>query len=139
MRAPTRCGSTRRPPRQQLARREGRANTALADFVAPAGVPDYVGAFIVTAGLGEDAVADRFKGANDDYSSILVKALADRLAEALAERMHQRVRRELWGFAGDEAPSGADLIGAKYRGIRPAPGYRAQPDPAPQATLFRPL
>src|SRR5262249_19694678 len=70
--------------RQQLARREGRANTALADFVAPAGVPDYVGAFMVTAGLGEDAVADRFKGANDDYSSILVKALADRLAPAFA-------------------------------------------------------
>ena len=88
--------------RQQLARREGRANTALADFVAPAGIADYVGAFVVTAGLGEDVVAERFKGANDDYSSILVKALADRLAEAFAERMHQRVRRELWGYAADE-------------------------------------
>jgi 5-methyltetrahydrofolate--homocysteine methyltransferase len=122
--------------RQQLARREGRANTALADFVAPVGVPDYVGAFIVTAGLGEDAVADRFKGANDDYSSILVKALADRLAEAFAEHMHRRVRRELWAYASDEALSNADLIGEKYRGIRPAPGYPAQPDHTEKATLF---
>jgi 5-methyltetrahydrofolate--homocysteine methyltransferase len=122
--------------RQQLARREGRANTALADFVAPAGVADHVGAFIVTAGLGEDAFADRFKGANDDYSSILVKALADRLAEAFAERMHQRVRRELWAYAPDETLSNADLIGEKYRGIRPAPGYPAQPDHTEKATLF---
>jgi 5-methyltetrahydrofolate--homocysteine methyltransferase len=123
--------------RQQLSRREGRANTALADFVAPAGSADHVGAFIVTAGLGEDAVADRFKGANDDYSSILVKALADRLAEAFAERMHQRVRRELWGYAADEALANADLIAEKYRGIRPAPGYPAQPDHTEKATLFR--
>ena len=86
--------------RQQLSRREGRANVALADFVAPTqtGLADYIGAFTVTAGIGEDAVANRFKGANDDYSSIMVKALADRLAEAFAERMHQRVRRELWGM-----------------------------------------
>ena len=123
--------------RQQLSRREGRANTALADFVAPAGVADHVGAFIVTAGLGEDAVADRFKGANDDYSSILVKALADRLAEAFAELMHQRVRRELWGYAADETLSSADLVAEKYRGIRPAPGYPAQPDHTEKATLFR--
>ncbi|HUI94430.1 MAG TPA: methionine synthase, partial [Xanthobacteraceae bacterium] len=123
--------------RQQLARREGRANTALADFVAPAGVADHVGAFIVTAGLGEDAMADRFKGANDDYSSILVKALADRLAEAFAERMHQRVRREFWSYAADEALSNADLIAEKYQGIRPAPGYPAQPDHTEKATLFR--
>jgi 5-methyltetrahydrofolate--homocysteine methyltransferase len=122
--------------RQQLARREGRANTALADFVAPEGVADHIGAFIVTAGLGEDAVADRFRGANDDYSSILVKALADRLAEAFAERMHQRVRRELWGYAADEALGNADLIAEKYRGIRPAPGYPAQPDHTEKATLF---
>jgi 5-methyltetrahydrofolate--homocysteine methyltransferase len=122
--------------RQQLARREGRANTALADFVAPAGISDYVGAFIVTAGLGEDAVADRFKGANDDYSSILVKALADRLAEAFAERMHQRVRRELWAYAPDETLSNVDLVAEKYRGIRPAPGYPAQPDHTEKATLF---
>jgi 5-methyltetrahydrofolate--homocysteine methyltransferase len=123
--------------RQQLSRREGRANTALADFVAPTGVADYIGAFIVTAGLGEDAVADRFKHANDDYSSILVKALADRLAEAFAERLHQRVRRELWGYAADETLAAGDLIGEKYRGIRPAPGYPAQPDHTEKATLFR--
>jgi 5-methyltetrahydrofolate--homocysteine methyltransferase len=123
--------------RQQLSRREGRANTALADFIAPAGAADHVGAFIVTAGLGEDAVADRFKGANDDYSSILVKALADRLAEAFAELMHQRVRRELWGYAADETLSNSDLIAEKYRGIRPAPGYPAQPDHTEKATLFR--
>ena len=87
--------------RQQLARREGRANVALADFVAPkeSGVQDYIGAFAVTAGIGEDVIADRFKHANDDYSSIMVKALADRLAEAFAERMHQRVRKEFWGYA----------------------------------------
>ena len=123
--------------RQQLSRREGRANTALADFVAPAGIADHVGAFIVTAGLGEDVVADRFKGANDDYSSILVKALADRLAEAFAECMHRRVRRELWGYAADETLSNADLVAEKYRGIRPAPGYPAQPDHTEKATLFR--
>jgi 5-methyltetrahydrofolate--homocysteine methyltransferase len=124
--------------RQQLARREGRANVALADFVAPrtSGVPDYVGGFIVTAGIGEDAVADRFKGANDDYSSIMVKALADRLAEAFAERMHERVRRELWGYAPDEAFAAGDLIAERYRGIRPAPGYPAQPDHTEKGTLF---
>jgi 5-methyltetrahydrofolate--homocysteine methyltransferase len=125
--------------RQQLARREGRANVALADFIAPRerGVSDYIGAFTVTAGLGEDARAERFKGANDDYSSIMVKALADRLAEALAERMHARVRREFWGYAGDEMLSPAEMIAEKYRGIRPAPGYPAQPDHTEKATLFR--
>jgi 5-methyltetrahydrofolate--homocysteine methyltransferase len=122
--------------RQQLSRREGRANTALADFVAPTGIADYIGAFVVTAGLGEDTVAERFRGANDDYSSILAKALADRLAEALAERMHQRVRREFWGYAADEPLSTADIIAEKYRGIRPAPGYPAQPDHTEKATLF---
>ena len=85
--------------RQQLSRRAGRANVALADFVAPRGHADHVGAFIVTAGIGEDEVADRFKNANDDYSSIMIKALADRLAEAFAERLHQRVRKEFWGYA----------------------------------------
>ncbi len=123
--------------RQQLARREGRFNTALADFVAPAGHADHIGAFVVTAGIGEDAVADRFKNANDDYSSILVKALADRLAEAFAERLHQKVRREFWGYAADEGLSNAELIGEKYRGIRPAPGYPAQPDHTEKGTLFR--
>jgi 5-methyltetrahydrofolate--homocysteine methyltransferase len=124
--------------RQQLPRREGRANVALADFVAPraSGLADYVGAFIVTAGVGEDAIAERFKRAHDDYSAIMAKALADRLAEALAERLHQRVRREFWGYAADEALGSAELIAEKYRGIRPAPGYPAQPDHTEKATLF---
>jgi 5-methyltetrahydrofolate--homocysteine methyltransferase len=91
---------------------------------------------VVTAGIGEDIVADRFKNANDDYSSILCKALADRLAEAFAERMHARVRREFWGYAPDEALSAADLILEKYQGIRPAPGYPAQPDHTEKKTLF---
>ncbi|WP_257166313.1 methionine synthase [Bradyrhizobium sp. SRS-191] len=124
--------------RQQLEKREGRFNTALSDFVAPvgSGVPDYVGGFVVTTGIGEDAVADRFKNANDDYSSILVKALADRLAEAFAERLHARVRREFWAYAPDETLSPDDLILEKYQGIRPAPGYPAQPDHTEKATLF---
>ena len=123
--------------RQQLSRRAGRANVALADFVAPRGHADHVGAFIVTAGIGEDDVADRFKNANDDYSSIMIKSLADRLAEALAERMHQRVRKEFWGYASAETLSNADLIAEQYRGIRPAPGYPAQPDHTEKATLFK--
>jgi 5-methyltetrahydrofolate--homocysteine methyltransferase len=125
--------------RQQLEKREGRFNAALSDFVAPAssGLPDYIGAFVVTAGIGEDEVADHFKKANDDYSSIICKALADRLAEAFAERMHARVRREFWGYAPDEALSNEELILEKYRGIRPAPGYPAQPDHTEKATLFR--
>jgi 5-methyltetrahydrofolate--homocysteine methyltransferase len=122
--------------RQQLARREGRANTALADFVAPVGTADYIGGFTVTAGVGEDEVAERFKAAHDDYGAIMVKALADRLAEAFAERMHERVRRELWGYAVDERFKPAELIGETYRGIRPAPGYPAQPDHTEKGTLF---
>jgi 5-methyltetrahydrofolate--homocysteine methyltransferase len=124
--------------RQQLEKREGRFNAALSDFIAPvaSGVPDYVGGFVVTAGIGEDAVADRFKKANDDYSSILCKALADRLAEAFAERMHARVRREFWAYAPDERLSADDLILEKYQGIRPAPGYPAQPDHTEKRTLF---
>lgn len=124
--------------RQQLEKREGRFNAALSDFIAPtsAGVPDYVGGFVVTAGIGEDAVADRFKKANDDYSSILCKALADRLAEAFAERMHARVRREFWAYAPDETLSNEELILEKYQGIRPAPGYPAQPDHTEKKTLF---
>ena len=125
--------------RQQLEKREGRFNTALSDFIAPASsaVPDYIGAFVVTAGIGEDIVADRFKNANDDYSSILCKALADRLAEAFAERMHARVRREFWGYAPDETLAPDQLILEQYAGIRPAPGYPAQPDHTEKATLFR--
>ncbi|MCK1352245.1 methionine synthase [Bradyrhizobium sp. CW7] len=134
----TRTIATLHTLRQQLEKREGRFNAALSDFVAPAttGVPDYVGGFVVTAGIGEDVVADRFKMANDDYSSILCKALADRLAEAFAERMHARVRREFWAYAPDETLSPDELILEKYQGIRPAPGYPAQPDHTEKATLF---
>jgi len=125
--------------RQQLEKREGRRNAALSDFIAPraSGMPDYIGAFVVTAGIGEDIIADRFKHANDDYSSILCKALADRLAEAFAERMHARVRREFWGYASGEALAPDQLILEQYAGIRPAPGYPAQPDHTEKATLFR--
>jgi len=125
--------------RQQLSKREGRANTALSDFIAPreSRLTDYIGGFTVTAGIGEDEVAERFKRANDDYSAIMVKALADRLAEAFAERLHQRVRKEFWGYAADETFSNDQLIAEKYRGIRPAPGYPAQPDHTEKSTLFR--
>ncbi|RWO74375.1 MAG: methionine synthase [Mesorhizobium sp.] len=125
--------------RQQLTKRDGKANVALSDFVAPAdcGKPDYIGGFIVTAGIEEVAIAERFERANDDYSSIMVKALADRFAEAFAERMHEKVRKEFWGYASDEALAPDELIGEPYRGIRPAPGYPAQPDHTEKATLFR--
>ncbi|MCZ8178073.1 MAG: methionine synthase [Rhizobium sp.] len=124
--------------RQQIAKREGRANVALSDFVAPVetGLQDYVGGFVVTAGIEEVAIAERFERANDDYSSILVKALADRFAEAFAERMHERVRREFWGYAPDEAFTPEELISESYGGIRPAPGYPAQPDHTEKVTLF---
>ena len=120
--------------RQQMDKGESKANYALSDFVAPSG--DYVGAFAVTAGIGEEAVAIRFKRANDDYSAIMAQALCDRLAEAFAEAMHAKVRRELWGYAADEALNYDDLIAEKYRGIRPAPGYPAQPDHTEKRTLF---
>ncbi|MDX2235248.1 MAG: methionine synthase [Hyphomonadaceae bacterium] len=120
--------------RQQMEKGAGKDNLALADFIAPEG--DYIGAFAVTAGLGEEAAAARFKKANDDYSAIMVKALADRFAEAFAEWLHLKVRRELWGYAPGEALSVADVIAEKYRGIRPAPGYPAQPDHTEKTTLF---
>ncbi|MDA5628002.1 MULTISPECIES: methionine synthase [Agrobacterium] len=124
--------------RQQLSKRDGRPNVALSDFVAPvdSGVADYVGGFVVTAGIEEVAIAERFERANDDYSSILVKALADRFAEAFAERMHERVRKEFWGYAPQENLNGDELIGEAYAGIRPAPGYPAQPDHTEKKTLF---
>uniref|UniRef100_Q11LJ3 Methionine synthase n=1 Tax=Chelativorans sp. (strain BNC1) TaxID=266779 RepID=Q11LJ3_CHESB len=124
--------------RQQLTKRDGKANLALADFIAPEGIgkPDYLGGFVVTAGIEEVAIAERFERANDDYSSILVKALADRFAEAFAERMHERVRKEFWGYASDEAFTPEELIGEPYKGIRPAPGYPAQPDHTEKTTLF---
>ena len=125
--------------RQQLTKRDGKPNVALADFVAPegSGKADYIGGFVVTAGIEEVAIAERFERANDDYSSILVKALADRFAEAFAERMHEKVRKEFWGYAPDENLSPDELIGEPYRGIRPAPGYPAQPDHTEKVTLFR--
>jgi 5-methyltetrahydrofolate--homocysteine methyltransferase len=125
--------------RQQLSKRDGRSNTAMSDFVAPAesGVADYIGGFVVTAGIGEEEVAKRFAGKNDDYSSIMAKALADRLAEAFAEFMHMKVRREYWGYAKDETISAASLIMEEYRGIRPAAGYPAQPDHTEKATLWK--
>lgn len=125
--------------RQQMVKRDGRPNVALADFVAPAasGKRDYVGGFVVTAGIEEVAIAERFERANDDYSSIMVKALADRFAEAFAERMHEYVRKELWGYAPDEAFTPQELIAEPYAGIRPAPGYPAQPDHTEKETLFR--
>ncbi|MBX7248011.1 MAG: methionine synthase [Caulobacteraceae bacterium] len=123
--------------RQQMAKGEGKPNTALSDFIAPlGGANDWVGGFAVTAGLGEQAVAARFKAAGDDYSAILAAALADRLAEAFAETLHRRVRTELWGYAPGEALSVDDLIAERYRGVRPAPGYPAQPDHTEKATLF---
>jgi 5-methyltetrahydrofolate--homocysteine methyltransferase len=123
--------------RQQMAKGEGKANAALSDFIAPAGTPDWIGGFAVTSGHGETEIAARFKAAGDDYSAILAAALADRLAEAFAELMHKRVRRELWGYAPNETASIDDLIAEKYVGIRPAPGYPAQPDHTEKLTLFK--
>ncbi|ACM37140.1 MULTISPECIES: methionine synthase [Rhizobium/Agrobacterium group] len=124
--------------RQQLSKRDGRPNVALSDFVAPvdSGVEDYVGGFVVTAGIEEVAISERFERANDDYSSIMVKALADRFAEAFAERMHERVRKEFWGYGADETYTPEELISESYAGIRPAPGYPAQPDHTEKVTLF---
>ncbi|HYM83509.1 MAG TPA: methionine synthase [Candidatus Dormibacteraeota bacterium] len=124
--------------RQQVARSGDRPDIALADFVAPAssGIPDYVGAFVVTAGLGADDAVARLEAAHDEYGAIMAKALADRLAEAWAERLHELVRRELWGYARDESLSNEELIREGYQGIRPAPGYPASPDHTEKATIF---
>jgi 5-methyltetrahydrofolate--homocysteine methyltransferase len=124
--------------RQQMQKAKGKPNLALADFVSPlGGPPDYIGGFAVTAGHGELETIQRFKDAGDDYSAILASALADRLAEAFAEELHRRVRTELWGYAPDEALPLDALLAEGYRGIRPAPGYPAQPDHTEKATLFR--
>ncbi|WKW11126.1 methionine synthase [Pseudogemmatithrix spongiicola] len=124
--------------RQQMVKNDGRPNYALADFVAPksAGVRDYLGGFVVTTGIGLDAKVAEFEAANDDYNSIMVKALADRLAEAFAERLHEKVRRELWGYAPNEHLDNQALIREQYQGIRPAPGYPACPDHTEKRTLF---
>jgi 5-methyltetrahydrofolate--homocysteine methyltransferase len=123
--------------RQQLSKRDGKPNMCISDFVAPEGAAaDYIGAFVVTAGAEEERISERFARDNDDYRSIMVKALADRIAEAFAERMHQRVRTEFWAYAPDENLSNDALIREEYQGIRPAPGYPAQPDHTEKATLF---
>ena len=125
--------------RQQFDKGADRANACLADFLAPkeSGLEDWIGGFVVTAGHGLRELRDRFESEHDDYRSILATALADRLAEAFAERMHERVRRELWGYAPDEDLDNDGLIREEYRGIRPAPGYPACPDHTEKATLFR--
>jgi 5-methyltetrahydrofolate--homocysteine methyltransferase len=124
--------------RQQNLKPTGRANLCLADFVAPAGsgVPDYIGAFAVTAGIGIEKKLEEFERRNDDYGAIMLKALADRLAEALAELLHKRVRTEFWGYARGEDLDNAALIREEYRGIRPAPGYPACPDHTAKGALF---
>jgi 5-methyltetrahydrofolate--homocysteine methyltransferase len=124
--------------RQQGQHREGVPNRSLADYVAPkeTGLADYVGAFAVTAGLGSREKVEEFKAEHDDYSAILLESLADRLAEAFAERLHERVRRELWGYAADEVLDNDALIKERYRGIRPAPGYPACPDHTEKQVLW---
>ena len=124
--------------RQQMKKRSGKANMCLADFIAPkeTGIKDYFGGFAVTAGIGIEEKLELFKGAHDDYNDILLKALADRFAEAFAEHMHERVRKEFWGYAVDESFNNNDLIKEKYRGIRPAPGYPACPDHTEKTGLF---
>ena len=124
--------------RQQMVKPEDKPNLSLGDFIAPkeSGVADYIGAFAVTTGIGIDERVAEFESKHDDYNSILLKALADRLAEAFAELLHARVRREFWGYATDEQTSTEDLINEKYRGIRPAPGYPACPDHTEKHALF---
>jgi len=124
--------------RQQTEKANGNPNYSLADFIAPleTGVPDYIGGFCVTTGHGVDQLAAEYEAAHDDYNSIMVKALADRLVESFAEQLHRRVRRELWGYATDENLDYEDLIRERYRGIRPAPGYPACPDHTEKETLF---
>jgi 5-methyltetrahydrofolate--homocysteine methyltransferase len=125
--------------RQQKNKAPGQPHECLSDYIAPrdSGRLDYIGAFAVTAGIGIEAPVARFEAAHDDYSAIMLKALADRFAEAAAEHFHARTRREFWGYAADENLSNSELIGEKYRGIRPAPGYPACPDHTEKATLWR--
>jgi 5-methyltetrahydrofolate--homocysteine methyltransferase len=124
--------------RQQMAKPADRPNRCLADYVAPksSGKKDYIGVFAVTAGIGIEQHVQRFEAAHDDYNSILLKALADRLAEAFAECMHMHVRKEYWGYAPEENLSNEELVAEAYRGIRPAPGYPACPDHTEKATLW---
>ncbi|MDR2000490.1 MAG: methionine synthase, partial [Zoogloeaceae bacterium] len=125
--------------RQQVTLSDGKANQCLADFVAPksSGITDYAGAFAVTTGLGIEKKLAEFEAAHDDYNAIMLKALADRLAEAAAEWLHERVRKEYWGYAPAESFSHQELIAESYQGIRPAPGYPACPDHLVKRDLFR--
>jgi 5-methyltetrahydrofolate--homocysteine methyltransferase len=125
--------------RQQVDKPVERPDFCLADFIAPkdSGRQDWIGAFAVTAGIGIEPHIARFQADHDDYNAIMLKALADRLAETMAERIHQRVRKEFWGYAADESLDSDALIDEKYRGIRPAPGYPACPEHSEKATLFR--
>jgi 5-methyltetrahydrofolate--homocysteine methyltransferase len=124
--------------RQQTQKASTLPNICLSDFIAPkdSGIADYMGAFIVTAGIGCDAICKEYEAQHDEYSSIIVKAIADRLAEASAEYLHQKVRKEIWGYIADETLENTDLIAEKYQGIRPAPGYPACPDHTEKLTLF---
>jgi 5-methyltetrahydrofolate--homocysteine methyltransferase len=124
--------------RQQTMKRTGQSNSCLSDFIAPekTGITDYIGFFAVTAGLGIEAIIEEYRKVNDDYNVILIKAVADRLAEAFAERMHERVRKEFWGYSGEENFSNEELIAEAYSGIRPAPGYPACPDHTEKRILF---
>jgi 5-methyltetrahydrofolate--homocysteine methyltransferase len=125
--------------RQQTDKPNGKPNLSLADFIAPAdsGKTDYIGGFAVTAGLGVEELAKQYEDAGDDYNAIMVKALADRFAEALAEQMHQQVRKNFWGYQPDESLTNEELIKERYVGIRPAPGYPACPDHTEKAALFK--
>lgn len=124
--------------RQQSLKAEGQWNLSLADFIAPkeTGIRDYIGAFAVTAGIGTDELCAQYEASHDDYSSIMVKAVADRLAEAAAEWLHEKVRRELWGYAPEERLTNEELINEHYAGLRPAPGYPACPDHTEKEKLF---
>tara|TARA_R110002096_G_scaffold436050_1_gene666153 strand:+ start:91876 stop:94518 length:2643 start_codon:yes stop_codon:yes gene_type:complete len=130
---------TFRTLRQQTKKASSAKNMALSDFIAPkeSGVQDYIGCFAVTAGLGMEEILEKFEKEHDDYQAIMIKALADRLAEALAEMLHQKVRKEIWGYSPDENLENKDLIGEKYIGIRPAPGYPACPDHLEKKTIFK--
>jgi len=123
--------------RQQTKKPAGQFNVALSDFVAPLGTQDYIGTFALTTGIGIDAHVARFEADHDDYNAIMLKALADRLAEAFAELMHKKVRKEIWGYAADENYKNDELIKEEYAGIRPAPGYPAQPDHTEKLTIWK--
>ena len=122
-----------------MSKGSGKANLALSDFIGPKDkkIQDYIGAFAVTAGIDMEKKSNEFKKNNDDYGSILLSAICDRFAEAFAERLHERVRKEFWGYAEDEKLDSQDLISEQYQGIRPAPGYPACPDHSEKSSLFQ--